>query len=49
MQNGYNKKNRQIPMLLVLALCKALNAKHTSSILAAVATVVTGLCERKRD
>ena len=36
-------------MLLVLALCKALNAKHTSSILAAVATVVTGLCERKRD
>ena len=36
-------------MLFVLAFCKALNTEHTSSILATVAAVVTGFCERIMD
>ena len=36
-------------MLFVLAFCKALNTEHASSILATVAAVVTGFCERIMD
>ena len=38
-----------IPVLLVLAFCKALNTEDTSSVLATVTAVVAGFCERKRE
>ena len=34
-----------VPVLLVLALREALNAKHTGGVLSAVTAVVAGLCK----